>query len=115
MKETTIKIMLDDVSFKQKPEPDDVSKIQIRLKNTNSYKEVSMKELLDYIGTGHTIIPAVMYGGTKAENWVEQQLFEVDIDNTDEGEVIGPEELINLLKDKNIYPFAYYHTFSSTD
>ena len=115
MKETTIKIMLDDISFKQKPEPDDVSKIQVRLKNTNSYKEVSIKELLDYIGTGHTIIPAVMYGGTKAENWVEQQLFEVDIDNTDNGEVIRPEKIISLLKDNNIYPFAYYYTFSSTE
>ena len=66
MKTSTIKIMLDDVSFKQKPEPDEVSKIQMRLKNTNSYKEVSIEELLNYIGTGHTIIPAVMYGGTIA-------------------------------------------------
>lgn len=115
MKTSTIKIMLDDVSFKQKPEPDEVSKIQMRLKNTNSYKEVSIEELLNYIGTGHTIIPAVMYGGTKAENWVEQQLFEVDIDNTDDGKIIKPEEVINLLINNGIHPFAYYYTFSSTE
>jgi P4 family phage/plasmid primase-like protien len=115
MKESTIKIMLDDVSFKQKPMPDDVSQIQVRLKNANSFKEVSLKELLTYIGTGHTIIPAVMYGGTKAENWVEQQLFEIDVDNSEEADIIKPEEVINVLKDNNIYPFAYYYTFSSTD
>lgn len=115
MKETTIKIMLDDVSFKQKPEPDDVSKIQMRLKNANSFKEVSLEELLDFIGKGHTIIPAVMYGGTKSDNWVEQQLFEIDIDNTNVGGLLKPEEVIEILKSNEIYPFAYYHTFSSTE
>lgn len=113
METSTLKIMLDDVSFKQKPE--DVSKIQTRLQNTNMYKEVNLKELLTYIGTGHTIIPAVMYGGTKAENWVEQQLFEIDVDNINPGKIVWPEEVIKLLKDNNINPFAYYYTFSSTD
>lgn len=115
MKKSTIKIMLDDVSFKQKPESDDVSKIQMRLKNTSSLKEVSFEELLNYISTGHTIIPAVMYGGTKSENWVEQQLFEVDVDNNNQDEkIVSLDEVIRLLKDNNIYPFAYYHTFSSS-
>lgn len=112
--ETTIKIMLDEVSFKQKPNSEDVSKIQMRLKNNNCLKEVTLEELLDFIGTGHTIIPAVMLGGTKSENWVEQQLFEIDIDNTDD-EIITPKNIINILNENGVYPFGYYYTFSSTN
>ncbi len=110
----TIKITLDDVSFKTKPTAEDVQKIQTRLKRSTSVKEVTLEELINYIKTGHTIIPSVMVGGTKRNNWVEQQLFEIDIDNNSDEEIVLPQELIKLFVDNNLPPFMYYHTFSST-
>lgn len=113
---STIKIILDSVGYKIKPTSDDIqNKIQPNLKKSTSVKEVTLIELVDYIKTGHTVMPAVMVGGTKKENWVEQQLFEVDIDNEREGKIVYPQELIKLCLDNGIHPFMYYHTFSSTD
>lgn len=112
--DTTIKITLDVMAFDYKPKAEDVTKIQTRLKNAESVKELTIEQLLIYIGKGHTIVPGVMIGGTKRENWIGQQLFEVDIDNTDETSIVGPEELISLLKKHNLCPFAYYFTFSNT-
>lgn len=113
-KEILIKITLDNKSYKEKPTTEEVAKIQTRFKNNNLVKEVTLNELLNYIGDGHTIIPAVMNGGTTKENWIEQQLFEVDIDNEKDEDIITPDKTIKLLNDNNIYPFAYYYSFSSS-
>ena len=65
--------MIDDIGYKNKPGKDDISKIQIRLRNESAIKEVTVEELFDYIGKGHTIVPAITVGGAKNENWKEQQ------------------------------------------
>lgn len=110
----TIKITLDNMSYKEKPSVEEVAKIQTRLKKVDSVKEVTVKDLLNYIKLGHTIIPSIMSGGTKRENWLEQQIFEIDIDNTEDNNIIQAEEVIKLFVDNDLPPFAYYHTFSST-
>ena len=86
--DTTIKITLDVMAFDYKPKAEDVTKIQTRLKNAESVKELTIEQLLIYIGKGHTIVPGVMIGGTKRENWVGQQLFFFYIDNTDETSIV---------------------------
>ena len=48
----TIKITLDDVSFKTKPTAEDVQKIQTRLKRSTSVKEVTLEELINYSKIG---------------------------------------------------------------
>lgn len=109
-----LKLMIDSVGYKNKPGKDDIPLIQIRLRNESSIKEVTIEELFDYIGKGHTIVPAVTTGGAKNENWKEQQLICLDIDNDDDL-VITPENAIKKLYENNIQVLGYYHTFSSTD
>lgn len=108
-----LKLMIDSVGYKNKPGKNDIPLIQIRLRNDSAIKEVTTEELFDYIGKGHTIVPAITIGGAKNENWKEQQLICLDIDN--DKSVITPDEAIKKLKEKNIHILGYYHTFSSTE
>lgn len=109
-----IKVTIDDQPFKEKPTPEDTKIIKGKLKKTNGVKEIGLKELLKYIRNGQTIFPAVLNGGTKRDNWLEQQIFEVDIDNDRDGDIVKPEDVIDLLRDKNINPFAYYESFNNS-
>lgn len=109
-----IKLMIDDIAYKSKPGDNDIPKIQIRLRNESAIKEVTIDELFDFIGKGHSIVPAVTTGGAKNENWKEQQLVCVDVDN-DDGEIITPADAIKKLQEKSISVLGYYHTFSSTE
>lgn len=108
-----VKLMIDDVGQKTKPTKEEIAKIQVRLRNESSIKEVTIEELFDYVGKGHTFVPAITVGGAKNENWQQQQLICIDIDN-DNGMVIQPEEAIKMFQEKNISVLGYYHTFSST-
>ncbi len=112
--EKLIKITLDNKSYKEKPTAEEVAKIQTRFKNQNLVKEVNINDLLKYIGEGHTIIPAVMNGGTTKDCWIEQQLFEVDIDNEKDGDMVKPEDIIKSLNGSGIHPFAYYKSFNDS-
>lgn len=57
----------------------------------------------------------VLVNGNKDENWKQQELIAIDIDNKDENaEILTPQKAIILLKEKNVNVLAYYETFSST-
>ncbi len=57
----------------------------------------------------------VLVNGNKDENWKQQELIAIDIDNKAENtELLTPTKAITLLKQKNINVLAYYETFSST-
>ena len=114
-KEKIMKITLDNISYKRKPNQLEVSQIQTRFKKQNSVVNVSIDELFDLISQGKTIVPAVMQGGIKKENFIEQQLIMLDIDNHGDDTLITLEETLKKLEDSNIEVLGYYYTFSSTD
>lgn len=110
-----IKITIDTVMFEYKPNSSDTAKIKTRLSNPSSIKEVTITELFNCIAIGNTFCPAVLQGGTKNENWIQQELVAIDIDNEDTStEILTIDKAITLLKEHNINPIGYYQTFNYT-
>ncbi len=108
-----IKLMIDETIYKEKPTGAEIGKIQNRLGQPSALKEVTIEQLCSYIEKGCTFCPGVTVGGMKNENWRQQQLICVDVDN-DAGKVITPEEAVATFEKVNIHVLGYYHTFSST-
>ncbi len=115
MGEFKIKLLIDNKPYSSKPDSKETACIKTRLANAEAIKEYTINEIVTCIGKGYTFTPAVLENGTKSENWVQQQLFCLDIDNEAEGEILTPEEAITLLKDKGIKVLAYYYTFNSSE
>jgi len=77
---------------------------------------VSINDLITAIEKGYSISPALMQGGAKAENWMEQQLFMIDIDNDNKTiPIMTVEQALEICKAKNIIPAFYYYSFSSSE
>ena len=108
-----ISLLIDKIEFKKKPIDYEIAQIKQRFNNVECIKELTIEELFDYIKTGHTFIPAVLKGGTKNENWVQQQLVAIDVDNKEK--IIPPKEAVLLFKQHKINVLGYYHTFNSTE
>lgn len=110
-----VKLLIDNKPYTSKPDSKETACIKIRLAKPEALKGLTINEFCEYIGKGYTFIPSVLQNGTKNENWVQQQLFGLDVDNETDGEILTPEEAITLLNDKGISVFAYYHTFNSSE
>ena len=112
----TIKLTIDTTMFEYKPNSSDTAKIKTRLSNSATIKDVTIQELFNCIAKGNTFCPAVLKGGTKNENWVQQELVAIDIDNEDTStEILTIDKAIALLKENHINPLGYYKTFNYTD
>ena len=109
-----MKILIDEVKQENKPNSNNIAEIQERLKDEKVIKDITIEELLTGIKKGYTIVPGVTIGGAKNENWKQQELVLIDIDNDNENNIITPEQAISMLKEKNIEAFGYYNTFSNT-
>lgn len=115
MEQNKIKLLIDNKPYTSKPDSKETACIKKRLANSEAEMEYTIDDIVECIGKGYTFTPAVLQNGTKSENWVQQQLFCLDIDNEAEGEILTPDEAITLLNDKGIKVFAYYYTFSSME
>lgn len=114
MEEEKFKIHIDKIGYKEKPKKK-AREIKPRLQKTSTVVEVSLKELIEKLQEGKTVSPAVMKG-TKAEDFIEQQIFMVDIDNKKTDiPILTVEEAISICE-KNRLPLAfYYFSFSHTE
>lgn len=111
----SMKLTIDTTMFENKPDSSDTAKIKIRLSNPSSIKDVTIQELFNCIAIGNTFCPAVLKGGTKNENWLQQELIAIDIDNEDTStEILTIDKAIALLKENHIKPLGYYQTFNCT-
>lgn len=109
----TIKLNIDVTAYENKPNGNDTAKIKTRLSNPSSIKDVTITELFNCIAKGNTFCPAVLKGGNKNENWVQQELVAIDIDNEDTStDILTIEQAISLLKENHINPLGYYQTFN---
>lgn len=112
------KLHIDTVKYKNKKfskNEEEMKKLKYRLQGASPPVEVSLQELIEAVQEGKTVSPTVMKG-TKAEDFVEQQIFMVDIDNKKTDiPILQVEEAISICK-KNHLPLAlYYYSFSHTE
>ena len=108
-----IKLQIDTENFMHKPTGDEVRLIRGRLKT----HELELTEIAEKLSQGKTVLPAVL-NGTKSDDFTQQQVFLVDIDNDgikNPSEALQPEDALKLYTDNGITPAFWYPTFSSTD
>ena len=106
--EEKVKLHLDTIGYKEKPTNDDMAIIKNRVQRASPPVEVTVKELIEAIQEGKAVSPAVMKG-TKAKDFVEQQVFPIDIDNNiTEKPILQVEEALSIKK-KNHLPLAFYY------
>lgn len=99
---------IDTVSFSKKPSKTDVSAIRKRLLDI-SLSEYTIKELLEFITTGHTVS---LSGGNKNKDWQGQQVLMIDLDNDYSNTFT---DILNYAKSVGLEPTFAYQTFSSTE
>jgi len=108
-------VQVDHIPYKQKPDSKEMASIKARTQG-NEPKSLTAEQLVDFIEQGCSISPAVLKGGLKAENWIQQQLFFIDIDNNNKK--VPPMlicEAIEICINNEIEPLLYYESYSHTD
>ena len=112
--EQKFKLHIDKISYNEKPNKK-AGEIKTRLQKTATVVDVTIQELIEALEEGKTVSPAVMKG-TKSEDFIEQQVFMVDIDNKKNAiPILTVEEAISICE-KNCLPLAfYYYSFSHTE
>ena len=119
MNSVKITINIDSQGFKQKPSDEkDLNFITGRIRAKAS-TEVTLEQLCNYIGRGHTFISGCVIDTTikklNASNTQNYAFFGLDIDN--KGFQVTPTQMIDEVKAKlgaDVEPTIYYETFTST-
>lgn len=116
---------IDTVGFKGKPTGTDIALLKPRLANEKPIS-CGIQYLEQAVLNGQTFNPGILQGGCKAEHWVSQQVFAIDIDNEKKGLPKGSpkqiadtplsiNEVLKRCTEWNIPPSLIYETFSSTE
>ncbi|GBF22919.1 hypothetical protein tpqmel_0323 [Candidatus Gastranaerophilus sp. (ex Termes propinquus)] len=107
-------IQVDTKAYQQKPSGKEMSGIKARIQGGKP-KSLTVAQLAEVIKNGYSISPAILKGGLKAENWTQQQLFLVDIDNDTESEpLISIPKALGICTLKEVKPIMYYESYSHT-
>lgn len=116
MEEEKFKLHIDSKGYKDKKIAEkEFGIIKNRVQRDSSSVAVTLKELIDAVEKGKAVSPTVMKG-TKAKDFVEQQVFMVDIDNKKTDIPILTVEKAISICEKNHLPLAfYYFSFSHTE
>lgn len=111
----TIKLHIDNTNYKNKKEAkNDYGLIKTRLQKFSLPISITVEQLAKFLQAGNTMSPAVMKGAT-ADDFVEQQVFAVDIDNTKKDiPLLTVEEALEICAKNHLSPVFYYYTFSHT-
>ena len=110
-----VKLHIDSVGYDSKKSvKEDIEIIKNRVQCKNAI-EVTMDDLIQAIKQGKTISPAVM-NGPKQKDFIEQQLFMVDIDNENKNApILYVQDALNICKEYNLSVAFYYYSFSHTE
>lgn len=88
------------------------------IKNRVQYSkpiETNIDKLIEAIEAGKTFSPAIMKG-TKRTDFIEQQVFPIDIDNSNKNvPILQVQDAINICKKNNLPLAFYYPSFSHTE
>ena len=109
-------IHIDTKGYTEKPK-EHISIIKPRLQSKANIKDLSQREIINFIERGYTISPAVMDGnGCKADNWQQQQLFMIDIDNDKDGlPLLSVANALEICEKYGLIPSFYYFSFSHSE
>lgn len=109
-----MKVTIDTKSYKEKPLPNENPYITNRLRDTMPV-DVKLEDIIKAIENGQTVRPGILKEGCGgASDWVEQQLFFVDIDNTNEGIMkLDFDMILDICKKSNLPCCMVYESFSS--
>ena len=112
---SNLKVHIDTEGFMTKPK-DSIQIIKPRTQG-NTALEMGVEDIAECIQNGFSVSPGVMDGkGLKAENWQEQQLFMVDIDNDKPDKpILSVEQALEICKRKELLPAFYYFSFSHSE
>lgn len=119
MEENTIMfpVQLDTVCFTQKPAREDIRSLKPRLASIQPV-HCTPEQFKKAVLQGKTYNPGILQGGAKAENWISQQMFCLDIDNKEAEnfpeKLLTVEQVLDRCLENNVPPFLIYSTFSST-
>lgn len=114
--EKKFKLHIDSISYKYKElAKKDFGKIKNRVQRDSPPVEVTLKELIEAIQEGKAVSPAVMKG-TKADDFLEQQVFMLDIDNANTKEpILQVTDAISICEKNGLHVAFYYYSFSHTE
>lgn len=107
-------VQIDTVCFNQKPKHQDICSLKPRLAAQN-ITQCTPEQFAEAILQGRTYNPGILQGGAKAENWIEQQLFCVDVDNNSDSSYLTVEDALKRCDEWELMPFLIYATFSHTE
>ena len=121
----TIRIHADSRKYVVKPARKEIGSIKRRMAQSGSIMDLTIKQIADRILAGMTIEPGVCplsdesqdkgRKGTVKEDFTQQQMFLIDIDNDVEGESQEtPEGISSSLTEHGLKPSFMYYTFSDT-
>ena len=114
-----IKVQIDTVKYDEKPK-EAIGTIKARTQNNKTIQEITLNDLIEKIKQGYSFSPGVLVNGCGADNWKEQRLLFVDIDNDrkDKNEECLPfmniDEALKICADNNLNPIFYYYSFRHT-
>ncbi len=114
--EEKFKLHIDKIGYKDKKlAQKEVGIIKVRLQGKSPPVEVPLEVLVEELQKGKSVSPSVMKG-TKEKDFIEQQVFMVDIDNKrTDIPILTVEEALSICE-KNHLPLAfYYFSFSHTE
>lgn len=119
-------IQIDTIGYKAKPKGSEVGAIKPRLAQQLP-QNCTIEQLAAAVENGKTFQPGILIGGAKVENWRYQQLFCIDVDNTEDykdengkkqkrraANPLTIKEVLSRSKQWGIMPALIYETFSSS-
>ncbi|MGN1326772.1 MAG: hypothetical protein ACI4VQ_01635, partial [Clostridia bacterium] len=110
-----LKLHIDTVGFEDKKSVKrDVGAIKNRVQKSEPIK-IDVDGFVKAIESGKTFSPAIMKGTTK-NDFIEQQIFPVDIDNNNGNlPILQIQDAINICNQNNLPLAFYYPSFSHTE
>lgn len=116
MDEEKFKLHIDKIGYNDKGlAKKEFAIIKNRVQQDSPPVEVTLKEIIEKIQEGKSISPAVMKG-TKEKDFIEQQVFMVDIDNKKEGiPILQLKDAISICEKYHLPLAFYYFSFSHTE
>ena len=107
-------LQFDNKYYINKPSGSEIAKIKYRIQNGEVYY-VTLEKFKYAIEKGVAFSPGILKGGLKAENWTQQQVFAIDIDNENqEAEILTIDKVLSMCSEYGIKPSMYYESYSHT-
>lgn len=109
-----IELHIDTIGYTDKlSAKENMDNIKYRVQKSNSVV-ITIDQLIQDIQIGKSFSPAVMKG-MKANDFIKQQLFAVDIDNKNEkAPILQIQDALNICNQNNLPVLFYYPSFSHT-